>query len=289
MNRPDLYHRGKRIELTKRIGKGGEGEVYRLPGEARKAVKIYTGARDPEREAKVKAMVQVGLAQTSNLVAFPEDIVTARSGEFAGFIMRLVEGFRPVHELYGPKSRKIHYPKADYRFLVRAATNTARAVGQVHGSKCIIGDLNESGILVSHDATVALIDADSFQLHVDSRTYHCLVGKPEFTPPELQGGSLKGVVRTHAHDNFGLGVAIFQLLFMGRHPYAGRQQGSDLTLDPEPVRLRPDSEDRRRPARCRRNARRPARRSGGRLRTGLRPQSPAAARSARVGRVASGT
>lgn len=231
MNRPDLYHRGKRLELTKRIGQGGEGEVYRLPGEARKAVKVYTGARDPEREAKVKTMVQVGLAQTSSLVAFPEDIVTSRSGEFAGFIMRLVEGFRPVHELYGPKSRKIHYPKVDYRFLVRAAANTARAVAQVHSSKCVIGDLNHSGILVSHDATVALIDADSFQLHVDGRTYHCLVGVPDFTPPELQGRSLKGIVRTHAHDNFGLGVAIFQLLFMGRHPYAGRQQGSDWTLE----------------------------------------------------------
>jgi hypothetical protein len=39
------------------------------------------------------------------------------------------------------------------------------------------------------------------------------------------------VVRTKAHDNFGLGVLVFQLLFMGRHPYAGQQKGSDLSLD----------------------------------------------------------
>ncbi len=104
-------------------------------------------------------------------------------------------------------------------------------MGQVHHSGCVVGDVNHSGILVSGDATVALIDADSFQLQTNGKTYPCLVGVPDFTPPELQGRSLNGVTRTTAHDHFGLAVAIFQLLFMGRHPYAGRYNGADLTLD----------------------------------------------------------
>lgn len=227
----DLYLAGKHLELAKRIGKGGEGEVYLLSGAPRTAVKVYTGNRDEIREAKVKAMVRLGLAGTYDLVCFPENIVTSGSGSFAGFSMRLMEGYRPVHELYGVKSRKIHYPKADYRFLVRAAANIARAIAQVHASPCVIGDLNHSGILVSDDATVALIDADSFQFEADGNTYPCLVGVPEFTPPELQGMALNGVIRTKSHDRFGLAVVIFQLLFMGRHPYAGRHAGGDLTLD----------------------------------------------------------
>jgi DNA-binding helix-hairpin-helix protein with protein kinase domain len=44
---------------------------------------------------------------------------------------------------------------------------------------------------------------------------------PEFTPPELQGINLSTVTRTVTHDGFGLAVLIFQLLFMGRHPFAG--------------------------------------------------------------------
>jgi DNA-binding helix-hairpin-helix protein with protein kinase domain len=196
MMQPHLYLAGKRLNLAKRIGKGGEGEVYVLSGEPKKAVKVCTGKRDDNREAKVKAMVRLGMARTSSLVSFPEEIVTSSSGSFAGFSMRLIEGYRPIHELYGVKSRKICYPKADYRFLVRAATNTARAVGQVHASSCVIGDLNHSGILVSDDATVALIDADSFQFQADGKTYPCLVGVPDFTPPELQGIPLNGVVRT---------------------------------------------------------------------------------------------
>jgi DNA-binding helix-hairpin-helix protein with protein kinase domain len=231
MTTPDLFAAGQRLHLVKRIGHGGEGDVYLVSGESKKAVKVYKPEKRADREAKVRAMVRLRLAQRSSLVAFPEEIVTLRSGEFVGFTMRLVEGFRELHQLYGPRSRKIHYPNADFRFLVRAAANTARAIGQVHSSPCVIGDLNESGLLVSLEATVALIDADSFQLEADGKLYPCLVGKPDFTAPELHGRPLQRVVRTKEHDNFGLGVAIFQLLFMGRHPYAGQQEGSDLSLD----------------------------------------------------------
>jgi DNA-binding helix-hairpin-helix protein with protein kinase domain len=231
MRAPDLYIGNKRLELVKRIGKGGEGEVWLLAGEAKQAVKFYTLADLASREAKVRAMVKLGLSDTYKLVSYPREAVTSKAGKFAGFTMNLVEGGRQLHELYGVKSRKIHFPNKDYRFLVRAAANTARAVAQVHSSPCVIGDLNHSGVLVRSDATVALIDADSFQLQSDGKIHPCLVGVPEFTPPELQGRPLGGVVRTKQHDEFGLAVAIFHLLCMGRHPYAGLFKGPDLTLD----------------------------------------------------------
>ena len=37
--------------------------------------------------------------------------------------------------------------------------------------------------------------------------------------------SYDGIVRTPNHDNFGLAVIIFRLLFAGRHPFSGRWQG----------------------------------------------------------------
>jgi len=228
---PELYLGGRRLDLGKRIGKGGEGEVYLAASKPGTAIKFYTDGQNQSREEKVRAMVSSGLADGHSLVSFPEDIVTLKSGKFAGFTMRLFDGCRQVHELYGVKSRKTYYPKADFRFLIRAASNTARAMLDVHQSNCVIGDVNHSGILVSDNATVALIDADSFQFDASGRTYPCLVGVPDFTPPELQGKSVAGIRRTREHDNFGLAVAIFQLLFMGRHPYAGRYRDPDLTLE----------------------------------------------------------
>lgn len=219
-----------RFSVAELIGKGGEGEVYAIKGRTEQAVKIYNAGLRSKREEKVRAMVGEGLAVKTNLVAYPGEIVTDNRGNFLGFVMRLVSGYRSLHELYSPKSRQRHFPKADYRFIVHTALNVARAVGKVHQTGCVIGDLNHSGVLVAQDATVALIDADSFQFRLNGKSYPCVVGVPDFTPPELHGKNLASVERTIEHDNFGLAVAIFQLLFMGRHPYAGRNSGPDISM-----------------------------------------------------------
>lgn len=50
----------------------------------------------------------------------------------------------------------------------------------------------------------------------------CEVGVSHFTPPELQTlSSFVGFERTENHDNFGLALLIFHVLFGGRHPYSG--------------------------------------------------------------------
>src|SRR5581483_5361105 len=96
--------------------------------------------------------------------------------------------------------------------------------GQVTGF--VIGDINPKNILVTRKATVCLLDCDSFQVSVGGRKFRCEGGFPEYTPPELQGLAFREVDRTQAHDCFGLAVVVFQLLFMGRHPFSGRYCGA---------------------------------------------------------------
>jgi DNA-binding helix-hairpin-helix protein with protein kinase domain len=90
-----------------------------------------------------------------------------------------------------------------------------------------MGDVNPNNVLVSDQALISLIDCDSFQVQSNGRTFRCEVGVAEYTPPELQGVVFKDVNRTENHDRFGLAVLIFHLLFMGRHPFAGRYRGPD--------------------------------------------------------------
>jgi DNA-binding helix-hairpin-helix protein with protein kinase domain len=230
MTSPLLLLDGKPIRLGERIGRGGEGEVFALGDGSGRAVKLYSAA-DTQRESKIAAMVRLRLAERSSLVAFPIGVIRGGSGRFAGFVMNLVREHKPLHELYSPGARKQNFPEADYRFLVRAALNTARAVASVHDAGCVIGDINHSGVLVSKKATVALIDADSFQVIDGSQRYLCRVGVPEYTPPELQGLNLGTVVRMPNHDAFGLAIVIFQLLAMGRHPFVGAYAKGDLPLE----------------------------------------------------------
>jgi DNA-binding helix-hairpin-helix protein with protein kinase domain len=75
--------------------------------------------------------------------------------------------------------------------------------------------------MISPNATVAMIDCDSFQITDGNMVFPCPVGVPEFTPPELQGLSFAGQKRTGQHDAFGLSVLIFYMLFLGRHPFMG--------------------------------------------------------------------
>src|SRR5262249_47326883 len=80
-------------------------------------------------------------------------------------------------------------------------------------------------ILVGQDTTVRLIDCDSFQVISGNRRFLCEVGVETFTPPELQEKDFSRTIRTAHHDNFGLAVMVFLMLFMGRHPFAGRYLG----------------------------------------------------------------
>jgi len=225
-----LFLNGKALAKGPLVGSGGEGEVYQIQGDPDRVVKIYTDGKGDEREEKVRAMVRLNLYQRSGFTAFPQDIVTTGSGDFAGFVMRKITGHHPLHELYRPQDRRRHFPEADYRFLVRTATNLAAAVHSVHAADCVIGDINESGILVSSDATVSLVDADSFQVKAGQKTHHCRVVKDEYRPPELSTQRIESIVLNPNHDAFGLAVLIFHLLFMGRHPFSGTPQHGDMPM-----------------------------------------------------------
>lgn len=226
MKSEQVFVGSHRYTLGKRIGKGGEGEVFLLEASKPLALKRYTD--NVSREAKISAMVEMALAEKSPNVAFPVSVARSKDGTFIGFVMRLVSDHKPLHDLYSPGSRKIHFPQADFRFLVRSAANIARAIASVHQSGCVIGDINHSSMLVSKKGTVSLIDADSFQIATSTNQFLCKVGVPEYTSPELQGQNLSTTLRTSNHDNFGLAIVIFQILFMGRHPFVGTVRSGEI-------------------------------------------------------------
>jgi DNA-binding helix-hairpin-helix protein with protein kinase domain len=214
---------GSTLKLGRKIGMGGEGTVYTVEGQPQVAAKIYRPDIRASRQAKITAIVAEQWHKTAVEVAFPVDTIWHARDGFMGFTMRLLGNRRPIHEAYNPSTRRQYFPKASFPFLLRIALNAATAVGKVHATGCVVGDLNHSGFLVAPDATVSLIDADSFQVRSKGQLFPCRVGVPEYTAPELQGVNLGSVLRTANHDAFGLAALIFYILFLGRHPYAGRR------------------------------------------------------------------
>jgi DNA-binding helix-hairpin-helix protein with protein kinase domain len=219
-----INSRGQEVQLANLIGRGGEAVVFDVRGRDDLAAKIYLPGKGNDG-AKISAMLDVADQRLHSLGAWPTDTL-CEEGKFVGFLMPKIEGHRPVFDLYVPKLRLQEFPQADWRFLVRAAENVARAFDFIHQAGVVIGDVNHSNLLVANDATVKCIDCDSFQISAGSERWLCRVGTGDYQPPEMQQlTSYEQVVRTPNHDNFGLAVTIFRLLFAGRHPFSGRYQG----------------------------------------------------------------
>jgi DNA-binding helix-hairpin-helix protein with protein kinase domain len=214
-----------RVALGRELGRGGEGAVFEISDQPELVAKIYHSAPPPEKADKLLAMLQIATPKVLSLTAWPRDVLRGPDGRVQGLLMSKIAGYKDIHSLYGPKSRRAEFPDANWKHLIHAAANVARAFAVLHEVGCVIGDVNHGGIRVATDMTVKLIDCDSFQIQDGGRTYFCEVGVENFTPPELQGRSFRGVARSPNHDNFGLAVMVFYLLMIGRHPFAGRYSG----------------------------------------------------------------
>lgn len=218
---------GRLLRLGHKLGEGGEGAVYQLAGDSSQAIKVYASPLTVERAQKIKILTQFSQTDINRFTAWPSGLVLDEKGRARGLLLPVVEHGKDIHHLYTPSSRRKHFPAADWRFLVHVSRNVARAFVAVHALGLVIGDVNPGSILVLGDGTVRLIDVDSFQVPVPGgRPLLCTVAVPLFLPPELNQAPLNSVVRTPDHDAFGLAITIFQLLMLGRHPYAGRFLGA---------------------------------------------------------------
>lgn len=221
--------RGAAVRLGKQIGSGGEGDVYEVLSSPQTLVaKIYHKPLEAHKQEKLRLMAQGTNDELEGISAWPNEVLSTRpGGPVVGFVMPRILDAEPIHKVYGPTHRKETFPHADWRFLVRAAKNLAAAFYVIHKYGYVVGDVNEGNILVSDKACVRLIDCDSFQVRAGGELYYCEVGVAHFTPPELQNSENFRIERTQNQDNFGLAILIFQLLFLGRHPYAGVYAGKE--------------------------------------------------------------
>ena len=157
------------IQLGRELGRGGEGAVYPVVGMPDMVAKIYLEPPAQLKVEKLRSMARRASPSLLRVAAWPVDVLGDEAGAVRGFIMPKVSAREDVHELYSPKSRRRAFPGVDFRFLVRAATNIARAFAQVHAVGNVIGDVNHGNALVGRDGTVVLIDCDSFQIRDGAR------------------------------------------------------------------------------------------------------------------------
>ncbi len=229
----------KTYKTGKSIGRGGEGEVFEIAGDDKILAKVYHERLSPQKEEKLRQMVAMWSADIERFISWPVDFcVDAATGKQAVIIKRLINCV-PLHQIVSPMDRKKLFPEKSYSFLIHVARNLAIALHKIHEQGLVVGDINEGNILVNKQGLVFFIDCDSFQLKRGGKFYACEVGVPRYTPPEiLNAGSFKTAVRRFNTDNFSLAVLIFQILFLGKHPFAGAPVGDANGIDDEETAIR---------------------------------------------------
>lgn len=223
MNPPALIDaKGHPFPLASQLGSGGEGAVFALPNDADRVAKVYHRVPPAEIIEKLSAMIALANPKLLTVATWPSALLfDPRSRRPAGFVMPRLIDYHEIWHLYHPIERMKFFPRAGWKFQVRAAYNLAAAFDEVHKAGCVVGDVQLRNAHVSPQALVRLVDCDSFQVRANAKLFLCDVGVPHYIPPELQGKRLRGLVRTENHDRFGLAVLLYQLLFVGRHPYMG--------------------------------------------------------------------
>jgi len=213
------------------LAEGGEGIVYRVQARDDVLAKIYK-EWEYGIDTKLRGLIAIRSKRLRRVAAWPLSPLSDERDSAVGFVMESLDEWQPLHSIYQIRWRMQFAPHRTWAFLLRVARNLATCVHHVHEHGLVIGDLNESNILVGPDAMVKLIDADSFQIRIDDKLYPCKVAKPELLAPELHGQSLAGTERTPDQDLFALAALIYQTLVFGRHPFAGRPtQEAEMPLE----------------------------------------------------------
>jgi len=220
---------------------GGEGAIYEIPTYPELFAKIYKGGCDQNHIDKLSLMINnppISSKRKHPYFAWPKDLLLdVDTRKIVGFLMPRIHNAVRIFEYYNTDARKHRSMHISYKFLVQVAQNLAIAVEKLHKNKSnvayVVGDINESNILVSGDMSVSIVDTDSIQVTdlLNNKIYRCTVGRIEYTPPELQGRKFSEIDRTIEHDSFSLAILIFLLLMEGNHPFAGVHNGSsDISL-----------------------------------------------------------
>lgn len=225
---------GCTVPLGRLLGRGGEACVFSVTTNPTVVAKVYTSP-SAERTAKLQVMLATPPADPMAArghvsICWPATLLFDHCNVNVGFLMHRVDFASnvPVFSLYNPQDRQRVAPGFTWQYLLRTARNIASAVEALHARGYVVGDLNESNILVANSAMVTVVDCDSIQVPQPGTGafFRCPVGKADYTPPELQGCDFGRIDRVEAHDNFALAVLIFQLLMEGTHPFGGVWQAA---------------------------------------------------------------
>ena len=215
------------VRLGERLGSGGEGTIYAVPGAPNLAAKLYDPALcSKERYEKLCWMVQNNPRIPQ--LCWPQKLLFS-GGCFVGFTMQRVPGTAlpfqlSVAALSKPAVVNGIMQKWDRMSLARLCERVCATMA-AFPEGILMGDVNPNNFLLDIDAPEQvrfwIVDCDSFQVD----RWHCPVGTEAFTSPRIfetrgtENVKYDAFFRTREDEDYAVATLLF-LILMGSHPYS---------------------------------------------------------------------
>ena len=222
----------RRIIEAQFVNGGGQGSVYQLDGASefteshQYVVKVYNNpdAINVDKLTRLKEIFDKNEGRRSG-ICYPRFLVydKPKGGRCVGILMLECERGDTLYNIVSSiqNLRNRNWTRAE---LVTMAIDILERFEAIHRMGLLMGDVNLNNILVtvnrsSRMPVPVVIDVDSFQIGDDEK-YLCPVFRNEFLSPRLQMQSSKSRLRRTLNDEYyAIAVLLFNILFLGRHPY----------------------------------------------------------------------
>jgi DNA-binding helix-hairpin-helix protein with protein kinase domain len=153
----------QQIDLDKKLNSGGEGSIWTVRNQPTLVAKIYhPHTISPEQELKLRDMIsnppedKMRRVYHHISIAWPVNLLYDQD-KFVGFFMPRIPQSPTAIERYNPLIRSQKSPNFNWLSSHRTAKNFAITLEALHKCGHVMGDLNESNILISDNALVTLV------------------------------------------------------------------------------------------------------------------------------------
>lgn len=223
-----------RLSESEELASGGEGTVYRFPGNAAFVIKLYK--RDiVENPAKQKAvaerlrdMLSIEALRSNPDIAWPQMAVYDKNKRVTGFVMLSVKG-TSFRALQGADQIRRVFPGWDRMDLALVAKDFLEKMQLLASHGVLVNDFNPANFIVGKDHRVRLIDCDSYQIpSANNGTPHVATSyfASHVAPEVLLNPAMLNRPRGPEQARFGAAILAFQLLMCGLHPYSHKSGGT---------------------------------------------------------------